>query len=716
MNNSNHKLSIHLDENKNFKLEISYFIDTFEVEINITSYANSNNNFAKYFAKNLKLKTLAKTYSVKKTPFKVPLENIYQKISLFYNNTEYLVFEFIDNSIKIIKQFRQLVVFETRLIGRYQGNYIPLSYNEELSLSTDLHTHLSGQVSASSLIEIGIKHNILYPVSFFEQQKIEYKRDNLQLINKRRFLPTSHINANLDYESAIPFSDLTLQHLELLKSSLSLSSEAQSTFEDIENCYKLREPFTKNIDLLEDIFISIAKDYKANGVKYAELSSNSIIDTLWLDKIENILPAVEKKYGVIFRFLVGIPRNLTKQDLRKRITKIKSIYKNPYITGIDLLGYEINKTSHLESKLNLLAEHIKNDRKDFVFRIHAGENSKNPNNVKEALLFAIEHKIKMRIGHALHGIDEETIDLASKLSRHNLITIEFNPDSNLASNNIDFPEDIPFKKFINAGVKCVLSSDGAGLYQTSGKQTAIAGKICGLGLSDFEFITQVEKEYVEYASTYEIFDIEKALNASNYSANDIHSENINHLIIDKTPIFIAGSTGSSWLEISKQKRNDIKKLLKKLIYSLDPNKVFFVTGRSKDKGIDVELGKIITLYNFEHNKNFLFISLISEVSEENTIKPRGISYISDFSTPLVYLPSETISYIKSRNGIAIFIGGKSFTRDFIVEADKQNITYALMDEIPGASNEKARVYQDKSFNNFEDLFKIIKCSQIDLQK
>jgi adenosine deaminase len=697
-------VQIIIDENEFFHLQIDYDNVKKQITIDIVSYSSITNNFRTNFTKSLSLKDGDNEIKINSCPYNyIPTTD---RILIKHEDSDYLEFSVVNNDIKILKMpIRKLCVFETRMIGRHYDGYKINYYDTSKQTITDLHTHLSAQISSKSLIKLGLKHNILYPVSFFDNNNINYKRDNLQKIPKKSFLPIAHLTKGLEFEYAIYFNELTKSQLELLQTSLALSPEFQCSFEDLENCYKLREPFTKDINLLPDMLYEIANQYKEQGVKYSELSTNAIIDPLWLDQINHYIPLIEKDTGVILRFLVGIPRNLSKEKLKERIIQIKKICFNQYIVGVDLLGYEINKTSHLEEKLALLAEWTKVKRPTFTYRIHAGENLKNPTNVKDALLFAMEHNVKIRIGHALHGVDNETLRIASLLCKKNMLIIEFNPDSNLALNNIDYPADVPIKKFIKAGIKFVLGSDGMGTYQTTSSQITTASKICGLEDAELDNLIKTENDYVN--SQLKTFSINKNITRS-------LNQDFNEQIKNKIPILIAGATGSSWLRISKQGRIEIKKCLKQLAEILDPEKVFFITGRSKDKGIAVELGKILTLFNFEHSKKFLFISMVSENSDHVLLKPRGISVIKAFETPLVFLPSGTISYIKKNNGMAIFIGGKSFTRDFILEADKQAIDYLLMDEIEGASMEKARIYKEHSFKTVKDIKELITKKRSDL--
>lgn len=694
-----------LDENDNFQIKLTY--KNYKIRLANLENLQVNYKIRKNLARILIIKNNEQQLTIDDFPADFTVND--GNLTIGFNSTSFLAFDIQNNQITMLtNKLRKLVVFETRMIGRLNNEYQPLQLLDVQLPITDLHTHLSAQLSSKKLMEIGLKHNILLPVVFFEQRNLTYNKKNLQQIPKRKFLPTAHLDDQQNTELAIPIRDLSTDQLSIYSQSLSLSFANQSSFEDIENCYYWREPFTKNINLLADILFAMAIEYQNSNIKYAELSTNAIIDANWLLEIEKHVDLIEQKTGVIFRFLVGIPRNLSSKQLINRTKAIQDVSYHPLIVGLDLLGYEINKTIHFEQTLANLATWIKANRSDFIYRIHAGENTKNPTNVKDALLFAMEHQVKIRVGHALHGLDEETIELAYKLSNANLLIIEFNPDSNLASNNIDFPHDMPMRRVIKAGIKCVLGSDGAGLYQTNTKQTMIAAQICGLKEQDFNKIRTVEQQYIDNKITKT-----SNLNISTYqpAVCELVSSTKS---VNKIPILIAGATGSSWLSISLKVRQEIRRTFKLLISRLDPQKVVFVTGRSKDQGIAVELGKIITLHNFAQNQQFDYLSMVAEVSETNSIKPKGISTIKEFTTPIIYLPSGTINYIKQQQGIAIFIGGKSFTRDFILEADKQELFFALMSNIAGASGDKARLYKSNAFDNAKQLIDILENNRPEL--
>ena len=622
----------------------------------------------------------------------------------------------------------KLSVFETRIIGRSiqaQAPY-PVGSSEISNVIlplTDLHTHLSAQVTSADLIRLGLKYNILYPTAALDKLHLDYDRQNVTTIPKRVFLPLAHLQSSKDgLEDAVPLTALTAKAQAILQNALNLTPESQSTFEGVEICYYLREPFTKDLRLLPEILEAVARDYSKQGIIYAELSSNAVLDIQWLKSIHDTLPRVEKETGVSLRFKAGLPRNLDDAALGDRIERYKRIAVSPYIAGADILGYEINKTSHMQKHLEELARWIKEHQPSDVLQIHAGENAKNLTNVREALQLAKDFKIRLQVGHSLYGIDEATMALAQSVAAENDLIMQFNIDSNLAINNIDFPAEVPITRFVKAGIPSVLSSDGGALYLTSAKQTALAALYCGLDAEGFTRIHATEQNYI--ATQKEIFQKKLVAFPPDFFSAHIpapktaakpqsvaqskngETSDIEKFITTKRPIFFAGAGGSSWKDVSAQAQKEFIRALDLLIGSLDPQSYYFVKGRTKGSGVNIELEKAIQRYNSNHEKQFLCLTMQAESEETETAKP-DYMLSRKLSVPLVFLPTAVTEFLKERNGFALFIGGRNFTRDFILASAQLSIPFALMQSAAGASAEKARIYTSHTFHTAEEMVRLV---------
>ena len=129
----------------------------------------------------------------------------------------------------------------------------------------------------------------------------------------------------------------------------------------------------------------------------------------YLEMIHSRLPQLERESGVKLRFLCGLPRNLPAALLAREIDKLKIVGESPYIVGIDFVGFEDNKIEDLEPHIKEIASWSKTHDPEFTLRIHAGENRKNLSNVRESLHLARKYKMRVRIGHAAHGLDDDAL-------------------------------------------------------------------------------------------------------------------------------------------------------------------------------------------------------------------------------------------------------------------------------------------------------------------
>lgn len=633
------------------------------------------------------------------------------------NNQPFAEFSLDGGQVKLSHSLRKLSVFETRIIGRMQQTQYPcpVDFSAIRTPITDLHTHLSAQVAASDLIRLGKEHTakyigtdeeIYYPKVALDDLGVEYVNKGIKEVQKREFLPLAHLQPATNTEPVVPLSSLTEKGWQTLEKSLSLSPEGQFTYEEMEKCYYLREPFTKDIRLLEGVLRAIAKRYQADGIQYAELCSNAILDPEWLAIVHKVVPEIETETRVKLRFKAGLPRNLNTNELARRIEQYKRIAASPFVIGPDLLGYEINKTSAMHTQLNDLASWMSKNQPDDVMQIHAGENAKNTKNVIEALQLAHTHNIRLDVGHALYGMGDETLELSKSMSaNHNLIA-QLNLDANFALNNIDWPKDVPIRRFATEAIPFMLGSDGADLYRTNAKQMAIAAAICGMNGEDFKTLREREEDYITRQQA--IFDKKmhalppdfiknikvdpKPPTSPTLNIRQVISPQLQRILGTKRPILLAGVGGErSWSQIPPNNRQELADCIKELLNHLDPSQFYFVRGRTKEVGVNAVLEKAILEYNAIHGLKFECVTLLAERDSRppgNT--PNFYTYM--VSDSIMNLPSRFVKFISDHHGLSIFAGGKSFTRDFILLTEMKDIPCALFEGMGGASQEKASVY------------------------
>ena len=372
---------------------------------------------------------------------------------------------------------------------------------------TDLHTHLSGALTNENMLDIGKMFNIFIPVSLLKEAGIDVAKYQGVIDIKKQI-----VNNKVVETPRVRFNYLTPEDVEIYKQKLSIKTNAQETFIAMEDCYRFRDPFVKLkpdyldksvkvTDVLKEQLRCLAKHYQETGVEYAELSITDICKepAEFAKVFDEIMPEIEREFpNVTLRFLGGIPRVLPKSSMRMRNQNLLTIAKSPYISGLDVLAHEVNETDHFKGVIQDCVEYANRNDPNFVIRVHAGESAVHYDNVKQFLktvkasLVAGMKPPVIRIGHGVHGLDNETLSLCRELGA----IIEINMSSNIALNNIDSLKEIEVKRYIDAGVKVVFGTDGHGMYSTDSKQEAILATATGVTPADMDKIIANEEDYI----------------------------------------------------------------------------------------------------------------------------------------------------------------------------------------------------------------------------
>ena len=275
----------------------------------------------------------------------------------------------------------------------------------------------------------------------------------------------------IDDNTFINFADLMLNNLEnaeyniaKIRNSLALLKDGQAVFTNLEKVYLYRYVFAKgkesekkisldnikqlpepdirryvkqmlkdhkegskyqNNTLRQDKLLWIAREYKAQGVKYVEIADTELVKigdpaVNYLEEIHEIMPKIEKETGVKLRFLAAIRRipltiikdvETSNSYLRENLDTIKAVAKSPYVVGSDFIGEEINDIRELKPVIEELVKFVVEEDPEFTIRIHAGENDSLKDNVAKSIEIVMNatpkgKKIpKVRIGHGLYTPD-----------------------------------------------------------------------------------------------------------------------------------------------------------------------------------------------------------------------------------------------------------------------------------------------------------------------
>lgn len=643
---------------------------------------------------------------------------------------------------------------------------------------TDLHTHMNANLNPDALISLGIARQIKYPLYYIkklnlkitkkQEEKLLKQREKVELKFKDSGLKGKYLTRKIDDNTFINFADLILNNLEnveynisKIRASLTILKDGQAVFTNLEKLYLYRYVFAKGKEsekkisldnikeiteepdiqryvkqmikdhkegskyehntLRQDKLLWIAREYKAQGIKYAEIADTELAKigdpaVNYLEEIHEIMPKIEKETGVKLRFLAAIRRipltivkdvETSNSYLRENLDTIKAVAKSPYVVGSDFIGEEINDIRELKPVFEELVKFAVEEDPNFTIRVHAGENDSLRDNVSKSIEMVINAtpkgcKIpKVRIGHGLYTPDldsEKGKELLYNLKKSGAV-VEFQLTSNIRLNNLNALERHPLKKYIEKGIKCVQGTDGCGCYGTDtideqlalynlleltekdfAKMKEVENKIIEDSDKDFqeksealkklvkgtslkEAILKLEKQYTEQSSKSKI---NLRLN-KNLEAEKELKEKIKKLPVDKMPIIIAGGSFNS------EKRETVptekgKKVLKKLMKKIDLDKVYFVIGH-KVEGYEKEIVDLARELKKSVDIYAIIPKLISEKSKNNLLQKEitGVC-LSTESEGLGIYKSFNYEIFERRSSIVVAFDGNSAVSNLVQEA------------------------------------------------
>lgn len=634
---------------------------------------------------------------------------------------------------------------------------------------TDLHTHSSAQLSNKDLIRLGLKHQMDYPVELLEKLNITLTPEEQAAVKEKggkgaRFSPLEHEDPKIRCEiqnepcDVIPLAALTKPHLQLLQDQLQVAQDMTLSFSDFDRqYYRFVNPLVKNPAMTRDMIMQIARDYQRNGVQYAELSTASMLNldangrAEWFKEMISAVKEAEQETGVTLRFLIGVPRSYSPAKVMAELEKIKFAARHPLIAGVDLLGYESNRTSDFSAALAHIADwaraqegtELKTEdgwdfKRDFTIRIHAGETGKNSGNVAEAVKIAKDFGVHVRVAHAINEVLDPELDRQiQQLSSMNppLVSMEFCPSSNLAYNNIQDIRKVPFGRWLKSCKDWFLGSDGAGAIQTTPTQLALSALAGGVSLRQLEEMRNYENRFIKNAK--EAFAKKTAAYTKLYGADgqdpdtaflaDFAQEvkHVNALIdpkildpihpelparfAGKMPILIAGASGDSFKLMKEETQKEVRKAMHMLVASVDPQKAYFVVGRSKSEGVTAALDDAIMEHNKTHPGNKF--NVLALITEDTPDLPRSISWVVPQKGTHANVPDNIIAFMRGNlgpgkiPGMSIFIGGSNYTADMILKClHSDGLGYLLMENADGASKDAAeKRLPHHKFNNGKTL-------------
>lgn len=664
---------------------------------------------------------------------------------------------------------RPLIIDETRRIGSfYQCKPYPRrrigmqpEENEQLintaqrTVTTDFHTHSSGQISAKGLIAVAMQHKpYYYPISLLTDAGVDTSLHSIdkkhrQKIKRIPFPPMEKPGEKYPDEiEAVDLHALPKEALEILAAHMAMPADRQSTFTHLEYVgNRFRYPFSKDPRLTAAIRKREAEEYAAQGIDFALCSyvglDNPTILNIIHDTVEE-LKANEKTQRFSQRYMAGIPRGLPLPKIEEMLNRAAVLLDSPYVMGVDMLGYESNKTREFIPMLNQYMKWANEHKPGSFIRVHAGENDKNHDNVKDFLKIAVKYpNLHFLVGHGVYGMDEETIDLLKKLGDR--VTVEINPTSNIALNNIDDVTALPFAKLREYKIPFIIGSDCAGMYLTDATQLGLSAYNAGFGLEDFADLKKYQERLVSHMQGYSrhivetfpqwaategrkakleemaarLAEVPKAVMPQKPSIDEdafkakLRDDNVTLLepgmrapeLENKYPVTIMGASGKSWERLSKGQKRENAIAIDMLVHVLG-DKAYVLQGRPKRVGLTHVINTASSNTNVERKKTKrpelfnvrLQIDLVRDDDDTKSYKP--LSHLIHQHGLSLDLPNALVDYTFNHEGVLICVGGTAFTRDTITEADQRGIhekhpdnrkIMLLLANAEGASAEKAKV-------------------------
>ncbi len=249
---------------------------------------------------------------------------------------------------------------------------------EDVKFRTDLHTHMSANLSPDLLIALGLHHQIRYPLYYVKKLGLRLTQAQSEALAASRAaaaeqlgdvgLSGKYLERRIDDNTFINFADLLFGDLPdaafniaRIRSSLAVPKDGQAVFSDLEKVYLYRYVFTKGqpsavlrpeedpallpdrdiaaalrqmrLDradpryrdntLFQNKLLWIARSYARRGIEYAEITDTSLVKAdaapELLRQIHAVMPAVTAETGVLLRFLAGI-RRVPLTIVRDRVT------------------------------------------------------------------------------------------------------------------------------------------------------------------------------------------------------------------------------------------------------------------------------------------------------------------------------------------------------------------------------------------------------------
>ena len=553
----------------------------------------------------------------------------------------------------------------------------------ECKFRTDLHTHMNGNLPPDVLIALGICHQIRYPYYYVKKLSLRCTKEQIEALETQRKQTELSISDSpltgrsrerrIDDLTYINFAELILAdpvnaayNIRAVRNSLTIPKDGQAVFADLEKVYLYRYVFTKGtasndpvagintamipdedvracVDriladrrdsryrantLYQDLLLWIAREYRAHGVVYAEITDTALLDRAAfpsrLRQIHEIMPSVTRETGVTLRFLGGIRRTpltivrdrIAPNDyLVENLRCLRVIAEDPYLAGCDIIGEEVNDINELRGLFRELVK-LSGETEGFVIRIHAGENDSLRDNVSNSIRCVADSLDEgmsfptVRIGHGLYTCDlnsargKELLSLMRKAG----VTLEFQITSNVRLNNLSHLDRHPLRQYLEAGIDCVQGTDGGALYGTNSIDEELSlekllglstEELCRMRRSEDRILTNsmlifsdktasfyarlgdgdVERYYDRKLAAADSLSQQLLKVNSKLDTASVLKDRLTVFPKNMLPVIVAGGSFNNSRHRTSVREEDLK-LIDELLDHADPARVCFVIGPS----------------------------------------------------------------------------------------------------------------------------------------
>lgn len=666
--------------------------------------------------------------------------------------------------------YRPLTVDEVRRLGTFHAataypqwrSELDAAENEALltlarrSVFTDFHTHSSGHISPEGLLAVAMQHRpYYYPAALLTEAGIDLvtlPATARAMIPRIPFPPKER--PGIAYPAQVEGVDLHLlapSALAVLAAKMAMPADRQATFTEMEHdAYRFRYPMAKDRMLVRGILRRTAQELAGHGIRYAELAYVGLDQPATLALLHEVvgaLPHDPTTAPLTLRFMMGIPRGFALPKIQELLEKARILTASPYVVGVDFLGYEVNKTARFVALYDQFAAWANTHRPGLTLRVHAGENDKNQDNIRAFLQMAEKYPhLHYRVGHGIYGMDETVLKLAQRINADAVqprLTLEFNPSSNMALNNIDDLRDIPFRHAVAQGLPFIIGSDSAGTYGTSAEQLGLAAYYSGLDAAGFEQL-QAHQQYlmqhqiahgdalaagidgwntpegkqafvqtlIEALQQVPTAPVETTEPVSQ-SAIDacLQQQGVRRVypgepvaeLAGKRAVVIVGASGESWKRIPPGQQRENAIAIDMLLHALGDG-CYIVQGRHKKTGLSKVLYESLKNANETREQRgespLYSMGLYVSPGFDMALSYRHLTHMEHQQGQLLDLADALVDHTFAHEGVLVAVGGAAFTRDIILKADQRGIRaplqgnrkmMLLLANTDGASAEKAAV-------------------------